>query len=140
MDNIKILRDSDQIDWNDVNNLFVAVKFGNRGADNLKKCFTTSMYKSFAYQNDTLVGFGRVLSDGIYYGAIYDVIVQPELQGKGIGKLIMRDIIAQTQHLLYITLFAAPGKMDFYKKLGFRKMSTGMLIPRNEKMEANYCE
>ena len=140
VDQIEISRNQERVDWNDVNRLFLAVKFGDRGTDNLRKCFEVSMYKSFAFQNNVLIGFGRVISDGIYYGAIYDVIVQPELQGKGIGRLIMQDLITQTQHLLYVTLFAAPGKMEFYAKLGFRKMSTGMLIPRNEKMEMNYCE
>ena len=93
------------------------------------------MYKSFAYQNNNLVGFGRVNSDGLWYGAIYDVIVQPDLQGKGIGSLIMKDLLEQTQHLRWLTLFAAPGKMGFYNQLGFRKMSTGMLIPKSEQME-----
>jgi GNAT superfamily N-acetyltransferase len=98
------------------------------------------MYKTFAFQNSVLVGFGRVLSDGKYYGAIYDVLVQPSLHGNGIGKLIMKDLLNQTKHLMYVTLFATPGKMEFYKKLGFHKMATGMLIPRSERMEKNYCE
>jgi predicted N-acetyltransferase YhbS len=81
-----------------------------------------------------------MLSDGKYYGAIYDVIVDPEYHGNGIGKLIMNDIIDQGKHMTYVTLFAVPGKLDFYQRLGFKKMSTAMIIPRNENMENIYCE
>ena len=38
----------------------------------------------------SLIGFGRAISDGEYQGAIYDVAVLPENQGKGVGRVIKK--------------------------------------------------
>jgi aralkylamine N-acetyltransferase len=141
MDNIKIQQHIENINWGVVNEIFKAVEFGDRGADNLKIVFSESAYTSFAFdQNSKLIGFGRMISDKKYYGAIYDVIVRPEDQNKGIGRLIMNDLIEQSKHLRYITLFATPGNVEFYKKLGLKKMSTAMILPKDENIEKYYCE
>ena len=138
---INITRTIDNLDWSMVNEIFKSANFGDRGSENLKEVFSKSEYKSFAFdEKNKLIGFGRMLSDGKFYGAIYDVIVIPEMQNRGIGKMIVNGLMEQGMHLLYVTLFATPGKMEFYKRLGFKKMSTAMLIPRSSRMEIDYCE
>jgi len=49
---------------------------------------TISVYKKLQ-----LIGFGRVLSDGVVYASIYDVIVKPEFQNQGIGFKIVKRLI-----------------------------------------------
>jgi len=81
-----------------------------------------------------MIGFGRAISDGAYQAAVYDVAVVPEFQKMGIGKIIMEKILERLSGCNVI-LYAAPGKEDFYLKLGLRKMKTGMALFRNpEKM------
>ena len=79
----------------------------------------------FVYHADRLIGFGRAISDGVYQAAIYDCAVLPEFQGKGIGTIIMKNILPRISHCNVI-LYASPGKEGFYQTHGFRKMKTGM--------------
>lgn len=100
-----------------------------------RRAFEASHTVVFAYQGSRLIGFGRALSDGVYQAALYDVAVLPEFQGKGIGKSIVSYILARLTSCNVI-LYASPGKEDFYRALGFRKMKTGMALFKNaQRME-----
>jgi predicted N-acetyltransferase YhbS len=57
------------------------------------------------------------------------VAVVPEFQQKGIGTIIMKEIVERLSRC-NIILYAAPGKEDFYRKVGLRKMKTGMALFR----------
>jgi aralkylamine N-acetyltransferase len=77
----------------------------------------------FYYKNNSqiLIGFARATSDYAFNATIWDVVIHPHFQGKGLGKALMDQII---QHLRYadittITLFADPQVISFYKNLGF---------------------
>ena len=90
-----------------------------------KKAFEASYCAVFLYDNEELVGFGRAISDGAYQAGVYDCAVIEEYQGRGLGRLIMQEILSKISHC-NIILYAAIGKEGFYEKLGFRKMKTGM--------------
>ena len=51
----------------------------------LQQALDDSWYTVSAYHNGELVGFGRVLSDGVLYAMIYDLIVHPDFQNDGVG-------------------------------------------------------
>jgi ribosomal protein S18 acetylase RimI-like enzyme len=82
-----------------------------------------SWYWVSAFNNEELVGFGRVVSDGILHAVIIDVIVSPEYQNQGIGRIIMNDLIGKCKahKIRDIQLFCARGKAGFYEKCGFAK-------------------
>jgi GNAT superfamily N-acetyltransferase len=67
------------------------------------------------------VGTGIVLSDGVLHALIVDVIVVPEMRGRGIGTEMMKRLVAQCQAagVLQVQLFSARGKRGFYEHLGF---------------------
>ena len=90
-----------------------------------KKAFDASHTSIFVFHSGRLIGFGRAISDGVYQAAIYDVAVIPEFQGRGIGTTIVKNILSKLPSCNFI-LYTMPGKEDFYRKLGFRKMKTGM--------------
>nr|QCI07382.1 hypothetical protein [Leiomenia cribrosa] len=76
-------------------------------------------YKS--KDNKKLIGFARATSDTVFNATIWDVVIHPKFQGKGLGKALMDQII---QHLRYadistITLFADPQVVSFYRNIGF---------------------
>ncbi len=75
-----------------------------------------------AYDQDRLVGFGRIVSDGILYAMVYDLIILPEYQGKGIGKAIMENLLirCEMQGIHQVQLFCAKGKILFYERFGFK--------------------
>jgi aralkylamine N-acetyltransferase len=68
-----------------------------------------------------LVGFSRATSDHAFNATIWDVVVHPEFQGRGLGKELMRQLIKKlrSEDISNVTLFADPHVVDFYKGLGF---------------------
>lgn len=89
--------------------------------EELFEAINNSWYSVSAYLDNTLVGFGRIISDGNLHAFIVDLIILPEYQGKGIGTVILKSLIdeAQNKGIVDIQLFCAKGKRDFYIKNGF---------------------
>jgi len=67
------------------------------------------------------VGMGRAISDGVSDAYIQDLVVLPEYRGRGIGKAILRRILAacRKKGISWIGLIAEGGTGDFYRPHGF---------------------
>src|SRR6476646_2238082 len=76
-----------------------------------------------AYHQNRLIGFGRVVSDGVLYAMIYDVIVHPEYRRQGVGSEVLNRLIAHCSDasIREVQLFSAKGKQSFYERHGFRR-------------------
>ena len=122
---LTIRRDCAGVPWQTVAAILKKVGMAHYEPALHQKAFEASHTTIFVYQADDLIGFGRAISDGAYQAAVYDCAVLPEFQGRGIGKQIMDSILARLSDCNLI-LYASPGKEGFYRKLGFRKMRTGM--------------
>lgn len=91
----------------------------------VQRALGNDLYSVSVYKEDVILGMGRVVGDGAIYFYIQDVIVRPEYQGMGIGRLIMRNI----EHYLkerfetyaFVGLMAAENSQGFYQKLGYHK-------------------
>ena len=68
-----------------------------------------------------LIGFARATSDHAFNATIWDVVVHPEFQTKGLGKALMRYTIKKLRNedISNITLFADPHVVNFYRRMGF---------------------
>jgi aralkylamine N-acetyltransferase len=68
-----------------------------------------------------LIGFARATSDHAFNATIWDVVVDPDFQSKGLGKALMKYTIKKlrSEDISNITLFADPQVVNFYRKLGF---------------------
>lgn len=77
----------------------------------------------FCYINNKkkLIGFARATSDNSFNATIWDVVIHPEFQGLGLGKVLMNQIVKQLRlyDISTITLFADPQVIKFYRHLGF---------------------
>ena len=77
--------------------------------------------------NNKAVGMARAIGDGVYY-LIVDVVVDKEYQGKGIGKILIEEIVkevyekTQKGQKASINLVSMHGKEEFYEKCGFRRI------------------
>ena len=121
----RITTDCTGVDWQAIAATLQNVGMAHYDPEVHRRAFDASHTTVFIYDGLRLLGFGRAISDGEYQGAIYDVAVIPEVQGQGIGKIIIRTILARLPNCNLI-LYAAPGMEDFYRKLGFGSMKTGM--------------
>lgn len=73
-----------------------------------------------AWEGEQLVGAVRVLSDGIFHSVLYDLLVDPEYQGRGIGRELVQRCLARypdSEWSLQTTQDVAP----FYEKLGLQR-------------------
>ena len=121
------------VDWAELTDLYRAAPLGEKLPENLKVVFTNSRYKCFAYNDGKLIGVGRALADGRDCSYICDVAVHPNIQGTGLGKQIIEQLVSFSKGHKKIILYANPGKEGFYAKLGFKKMNTAMAIFSDEK-------
>lgn len=74
-----------------------------------------------ARQEGRLVGLGNALSDGhlvVYYP---HMLVHPDYQGQGIGRLLMEAMMDRYSGLHQQMLTADGEAIEFYKKLGFER-------------------
>ncbi len=68
-----------------------------------------------------LIGFARATSDHAFNATIWDVVVDPKYQNRGLGKAMMQFTIQNLRNvdISNITLFADPQVVEFYRRLGF---------------------
>lgn len=107
------------------NHLYDAVGWGAYDSEISKKALSNTIYSVSIYDGEKIVGYGRIIGDGIVFLYIHDVMVLPECQGNGIGTLIMNKLLEYVEKVkiqncdLRVYLGASKGKESFYKKFGF---------------------
>ena len=84
-----------------------------------------TLFRVSVFDRDRIVAMARVIGDkGLDY-YIKDVIVRPEYQHRGIGKLMIQELLAFIrQHgirntNIFTELCAMPDKIPFYERFGF---------------------
>lgn len=89
----------------------------------LDRALTNSWCVDCVYQDNKLVGVGRLVSDGVLYAMLYDVIVHPEFRERGIGKALVDRLVrhCRAAGIRDIQLFAAAGTEVFYQLCGFHR-------------------
>jgi len=90
-------------------------------AEELERANRQSWLAVSAWDGDRLCGFGRVVSDGVLHAMIYDMIVDPAYQRRGVGSVILRMLLARCREegIRDVQLFCAKGKKEFYLRHGF---------------------
>ncbi len=98
----------------------------------LDTAIDNSLFTLSAHTDNTseIVGMIRIVGDGAFVFLIYDVLVIPEHRSRGVGTMLidaaLRKIESSMPKGMWVTvnLFAAQGKEEFYKKLGFCELPT----------------
>jgi GNAT superfamily N-acetyltransferase len=122
------VHDLDNVDWNELSELYRIAPLGDKPPAALATVFGNSMFRCFAYTGGMLAGAGRALADGLDCAYIADVAVHPGHQGRGLGTQIIRKLVELSHGHKKIILYANPGAEPFYRKLGFLHMNTAMAI------------
>ena len=74
-----------------------------------------------AWDGPRLVGLGNAISDGALVVYYPHMLVRPEYQGRGIGREIVRRLMARYAGFHQHILVADGGAVDFYRKCGFER-------------------
>ena len=72
----------------------------------------------YAFDDAQLVGVGRAISDGEYHACVYDVAVLPAYQRRGVGRLVMENLLERLP-VWRVLLVAAVDVQPFYSQQGF---------------------
>ena len=103
----------------------------NRTIKDLKKCLANSDVVISLWVGKEIVGFGRALTDGIFRGVLWDIVIDQNHQGKGYGKLIVKNLLSNkkirnTKKLYLMTT----NKKLFYSQLDFKEVISQDLLIR----------
>lgn len=117
----------------DFNQLTEAVGWRRRENVIVEEALKHTLYSVCAYDEDKLIGYGRIIGDKTIFLHIHDVMVRPDYQGIGIGTGIMNKILDKVNEYrrvnpsIKVYLGASKGKEGFYEKFGFVGRPNGSL-------------
>ena len=84
-----------------------------------------TLFRVSVYDKGEIIAMARMIGDlGLNY-YIKDVVVRPEYQERGIGKLLINELIKYIKENgvrgtdIFVELCAEPDKIPFYQKFGF---------------------
>ena len=103
----------------------------NRTKNDLKKCLANSDVIISIWLSNKIVGFGRGLSDGVFRGVLWDIVIDKNHQGKGYGKLVVQNLlnskkIRNTKKIYLMTT----NKKLFYSQMDFEEVHSQKLLIR----------
>lgn len=85
-----------------------------------------------------IVGFARATSDGIYRATIWDVIIDPDYQGAGLGRKLVETVlshpcISRVERVYLMTTH----QQKFYERIGFSENQTTTMVLSNDASAIN---
>ena len=136
-----------ECDLDALNDVFVSVNFSRRPNEKLYLALEKSYLCCFAevdveYETRALdvnnnsvestvvetrreiIGFGRMTSDAAFVATVWDLVVAPPYQGKGIGTAIVERMIGKAKENapgMVVNLCAVEDAVKMYKRIGFQR-------------------
>ena len=89
------------------------------------------------WDKDSLIGFARATSDGIYRATIWDVIIEPNYQRLGLGRKLVETVLdypcmKRVERIYLSTTY----QQSFYERLGFEINSSTTMVLVNPVRQA----
>lgn len=115
----------ENINWQEVADILENAGLSTCTAEQQEIIFNNSYAVVFVYDVERIIGVARALSDGISQAAVYNIALQEEYHGKGIGGKLIETLLEQIKGL-NIILYTHPRTVALYEKYGFRRSKTAM--------------
>lgn len=77
-----------------------------------------------AWDNDRLVGMICAMDDGVMTAYVHYLLVEPDYQGKAIGRRLVEMVKEKYKDYLRVVVIAYNKEMKFYENCGFEKSDT----------------
>lgn len=109
------------------NMLYDLVGWGAYSEEISQKALDNTFYSISVYQDDKIIGFGRLIGDSICFLYVQDIMVRPEHQRNKIGTLILNTLLNKINEIrkenpdVKVYLGASKDKEGFYEQFGFVK-------------------
>ena len=116
--------DPNKVDYDQVTAVLQGAGLSKSGnSQEHEKAFKNSDITIFVKGGSQVVGVGRALTDFVSQGAIYNVAVDPDYQGRGVGNAIVTGLLDRLKGINVI-LYTHPQTLKLYEKYGFRRNKT----------------
>ncbi|WP_114576926.1 GNAT family N-acetyltransferase [Saliphagus sp. LR7] len=88
-------------------------------------------------EGDELVAAARVLTDGVYYANVFDVIVASERRGEGFGRTLLETLVDHPDlaEVVGLSLLCRRGLVPYYESVGFECFDPEIEVPEGESEE-----
>ncbi|MBS1203317.1 MAG: acetyltransferase [Proteobacteria bacterium] len=124
----------ENVDWQVVTALLAAGGLNQRDPMLVEQAWRNSTFCWFGYHEGKLVATARAISDLTWASYAADIVVAPEMQGRGYGKQLMITIVKTLLPLGKTFIYSVPEKTEFYQQYGFRFLTTGMVCATSESL------
>ncbi|NET02543.1 MAG: GNAT family N-acetyltransferase [Sphaerospermopsis sp. SIO1G2] len=125
---------STTLDFHQLQNLFNLTAFWakRRSLEDLRTAIANSKPVISVWKGEQLIGFARATSDGVYRATIWDVVIHPEYQGKGLGIKLVETVLAHPVMQVERVYLMTTHQQKFYEKIGFQTNSTTTMVLYNQ--------
>ena len=104
-----------------VQDICSSVGWSRRELELISKALDNSVAVVSVWDGALIVGFSRATGDKVFNATIWDMVVRPSYQGRGVGRLVMDELLKELDRsgIPLVTLYADPGTDGFYRRFGF---------------------
>ncbi len=110
-------------------NVLFAAAWPDHIARNYLPILQRSLAYVCAYSGEQLVGFVNVAWDGGVHAFLLDTMVHPEMQRRGIGTKLVKQVIevVKARDIVWLHVDYEPHLEGFYKRCGFQATRAGLI-------------
>jgi N-acetylglutamate synthase-like GNAT family acetyltransferase len=84
------------------------------------------------WDGDRLIGHARATSDGVYRATIWDVVIDSDYRGAGLGRKLVQTVLAHPNVCNVERVYLmTTHQQKFYEQIGFEQNSSTTLILLN---------
>ncbi|HLO47531.1 MAG TPA: GNAT family N-acetyltransferase [Kamptonema sp.] len=138
--NIQFCIGSEHVDLQQLQGLFKTAAFWarERSLEDLEIAIRYSEPVVSVWDGDRMIGFARATSDGIYRATIWDVVINQDYQGGGLGRKLVQTVLShprmcRVERVYLMTTY----KQSFYERIGFQCNASTTMVLENQPIDAN---
>lgn len=122
------IRHDKKLPPDDVQDICASVGWSRREPELISRALENSVAVVSVWDRGLMVGFARATGDRVFNATIWDMVVRPAYQGRGVGSLVMEELLKELDQagIPLVTLYADPGTDGFYKRFGFTADPSGV--------------
>lgn len=137
---MEIHNDFSNANLDEIKDIYASVGWTKHTKEIIQQVFEASNVIALVTVDGRIVGIGRAMSDGVFNAAIYDVVVHRDFQKQGIARKIMEYLLEKLRDVSCVHLISTTGNEEFYRKLGLKRIKTGMARYLNPNLIDEYLE
>ena len=130
----------EDVDFNQLRSLFKIGAFWakERTVADLEIAIANSKPVVTVWDAERLIGHARATSDGIYRATIWDVVIDPEYRGAGLGRKLVQTVLAHP-HVCNVerVYLMTTHQQKFYEQIGFEGNASTTLVLCNHRFSGD---